>query len=186
MQSTASGGSLVDRMIGALRLDARTFEGIEHDTGATGQAAIVVILAAIAGGIGTVGEEGGQGFFAGIISSLIGWAVFAGFAYFVGTRLLAGPATQSSWSEVLRTLGFAYTPMILTVLGFIPILGAIISLIAFIWFLAAGVIALRQALDMDTGRAVMVGVVAWLLQIVVAIIISLFLGAALFGVSSLF
>ncbi len=186
MQSTASGGSLVDRMIGAARLDARTFEGIEHDTGATGQAAIVVILAAIAGGIGSLGEEGGRGFFGGIISSLIGWAVFAGFAYFVGTRLLAGRATVSSWNEVLRTLGFAYTPMILTVFGFIPILGAIITLIAFIWFLAAGVIALRQALDMDTGRAVLVGVVAWLLQIVVAIIISLILGAAIFGVSSLF
>lgn len=185
MQSTASGDSLVNRMMGAARLDAATFEGIEHDTGATSQAVVVVILAAIAGGIGTLGEEGGQGFIAGIISSLIGWAVFAGFAYYVGTRLLPGPATESSWNEVLRTLGFAYTPMILTVLGFIPILGGIVTLIAFVWFLAAGVVALRQALDMDTGRAVMVGVVAWLLQIVVAIIVSVILGAAIFGVSSL-
>ena len=152
MQS-AGMNSMVDRMVGVARLDVPTYEAIEQDRSATTPALIVVVLAAIAGAIGSLGE-GGEGLIGGLLSGILGWAVFSGVAYFVGTRLLGTPQTSSSWQEVMRTLGFAYTPLLLSVLGFIPAIGWVFALIGAIWFLFTATIALRQSLDMTTGRAI--------------------------------
>ena len=47
---------MLDRVIGVFKLSSNTFEEIEHDQNATGEAAIVVavvaLLAAIGGGVG--------------------------------------------------------------------------------------------------------------------------------------
>lgn len=40
------------RVIGAMKLNAATFEEVEHDTTATGQAALIVLLASVATAIG--------------------------------------------------------------------------------------------------------------------------------------
>jgi hypothetical protein len=49
--------SLIDRMIGAARLDVHTYEAVERDINATTQAALIVIIAAIASGL--TGTGGG-------------------------------------------------------------------------------------------------------------------------------
>ena len=148
--------SLVGRMIGAAMLDVATYEEVEHDTSATTQAGLVVVLAAVAQGIASP-----AGVISGIVGSLIGWLAMAGLTYFIGTRLFKGTAT---WGELLRTLGFATTPGILYIVGIIPILGALASLAIMIWVLVAVVIAIRQALDVTTGKAVLtglLGMIAW-------------------------
>ena len=60
MQGVAA-GSVVQRMLGAARLDVATYEEVEHDTAATPQAAGVVAAAALAAGIGSLREDGGAG-----------------------------------------------------------------------------------------------------------------------------
>lgn len=162
---------LTARMIGAARLDTQTYEAIEHDENATGSALLVVVLAAIASGIGLLGSGRIVAFVVGIIAAIIGWAVYAGIAYLIGTRLLAGPKTQATWGQLLRTLGFAQAPRLLLVIGWIPILGALVSLVVWVWTLITTVIAIRQALDIGTGRAVVTAVVSWLVQLVVYAII---------------
>ena len=47
-----SSSSFVERVIGAIRLDPATYEEVEHDTGATWQAAAVVAAAAIFSRVG--------------------------------------------------------------------------------------------------------------------------------------
>ena len=62
----------------------------------------------------------------------------------------------SDYPELLRTLGFASAPQLLFALGLIP-LGPLLGLLAFLILglsVAAWVIAVRQALDVSTGRAV--------------------------------
>lgn len=184
MQNIAS-RSLIDRMIGVARLDVPTFESIEHDLNATPSAMLVVIVVAICGGIGSLREDGFGGLIGGIIGALIGWAVFAAFVYFVGTRLLAGPETSSSWGEVARTTGFAQTPNVLLIFGFIPILGGIIAIIASIWTLIAQIVGIRQALDISTGRAIAVGIVAIIAEVIVMAIIAAILGVTIYGVGSI-
>lgn len=149
---------MVDRMMGAARLDPAIYEEVESDYSATGQAALVVILVAIAAAIGGAGE-GGRGVFGGVIVAVVGWLVWAGITYLIGDKLFGGTAT---WGELLRTIGFAQSPGVLLVLAIIPVLGWLVQAVVGIWMLIAGIIAIRQALDFTTGRAVLTAVVGWL------------------------
>jgi hypothetical protein len=148
----------IERMKGAALLDVDTYEEVEVDHTATGQAAGVVALVAVAQAIGGAGE-GGFGILSGIISALLGWLLWAGITYLIGDKLLGGTAT---WGELLRTIGFAQTPGVLHVLGIIPVLGGIIRFGVVIWVLIAGIIAIRQALDVSTGKAILTAVLGWL------------------------
>src|SRR5919108_4358867 len=150
-----------DRMKGAALLHIDTYEEVEADQTATGQAAGVVVLIAIAQAIGGAGE-GGLGILAGVVSALLGWLLWAGITYLIGAKLLGGTAT---WGELLRTIGFAQTPGVLHVLGLLPVLGGIIRIGVAIWVLMAGIIAIRQALDVGTGKALLTAVLGWLVII---------------------
>jgi hypothetical protein len=151
----------IERMKGAARLDVDTYEEVEADHTATSQAAGVVTLVAVAQAIGGAGE-GGFGILAGVISALLGWLLWAGITYLIGAKLLGGTAT---WGELLRTIGFAQTPGVLHVLGIIPFLGGVIRLGVALRVLIAGIIAIRQALDVSTGKAILTAVLGWLVMV---------------------
>ena len=84
--------TLVERAIGAARLDVATYEEIEADATALPQATAVVAAAAIAAGIGA-NQEGGAGALLGVLASLLAWYIWAGVTYLIGTRLLPEPTT---------------------------------------------------------------------------------------------
>ncbi len=161
-------------MMGAARLDQATYEAVEHDTNATSQAAIVVVLAAIASGIGALGD-GGEGFIFGIIAGIVGWIAFAAAAYIVGTKLLAAAGTEADLGQLLRVLGFAQVPQLITIVGFIPVVGWIVGMIALVWGIMTTITALRAALEMSTGRAIATAIIAIIAEaIVVGIIFAIF------------
>lgn len=164
-QSSGS-SSMVERMLGAATLNPATFEEVEHDENATMQAAGVVALVAAAQALGRWGGPFAMGSAAGV--ALLGWLVWAGITYFVGTRLFGGTAT---WGELLRTLGFAHAPGILAALAFFPVLGSFLRLALMVWMLLAAIVALRQALDVTTGKAIATGVVGWLILAVLQAIL---------------
>ena len=167
-------GSLVNRMIGAASLDVATYEEVEHDHQATGQAAVVVVIAAICSAIG--GAKGSSSGMIGLLlGQLIGWLIWAGITYFIGEKLFGGTA---SWGELLRTLGFAQSPAVLYVLGIIPFFGGLVRFVVGFWILAAGIIAIRQALDFSTGKAILTALIGWL---AIAIPLMLFGGLAYLG-----
>jgi hypothetical protein len=173
MQASAS-GSLVDRMMGAARLDEATYEAVERDTNATTQAAIVVVIAAVASGIGALGD-GGEGLIWGIVAGILGWIAFAAVAYIVGTKILAAPGTEADLGQLLRVLGFAQVPNILTIVGFVPILGIVVALIVFVWRILTTIVALRAALEMSTGRAIATAIISVIIEsIIVGIILAIF------------
>ena len=156
---------MLARMLGAARLDVATFEDVEHDTGATLQAMLVVIIVSIATGVGSVlvgDSDLVTGVVFGVIRGVLSWSVWALVAWFVGSKILGTQQTQADWGQLARSTGFAQTPGILTFLVFItPIAGAIILLVAFFWQLAAMVVAIRQSLDYtSTFRAFAVVLIA--------------------------
>ena len=61
--------SFTDRMIGAAKLEVKTYEEIEHDESALGQAMAVVALSVIASGIGYAGLGGLRGIFGALIAA---------------------------------------------------------------------------------------------------------------------
>jgi hypothetical protein len=168
METVHQQTSFVERMIGAARLDARVYEEVEHDEQATVQAMSVVLMSAVAAGIGSL-SGGIVGLVVGAILAVVGWAVYAGVAYWVGTTLFKGEHTSATWGELLRTLGFASSPRLLLVLMVIPVLGLIVALAVLVWMLFTTVVAIRQALDFDTGRAIATAVVSWVVLLVVSL-----------------
>ena len=168
--------SMVDRMVRAAKLDPQLYEEVEADKASLGQALGVVVLASIAGGIGSGRLGGLSGFFIGTAAALIGWFVWAALTYFIGTRILPEPNTRADLGELLRTIGFASSPGLLRVLGLIPGVTGIVFLISGIWMLVAMIIAVRQALDYrSTLRAVGVCVIGWIVQIVATLLVVLFI-----------
>jgi len=149
--------SLTTRMMGAAMLDVDTFEEVEHDSSATGQAAAVVAIVAAAQALGAWGGPLAMGRAA--MAALLGWLAWSGVTYLIGTKLFKGQAT---WGEVMRAVGFAHAPGVLAVLGLVPLLGGMVRFALLFWILAAGIIALRQALDITTGKAVATGVLGWM------------------------
>lgn len=160
-------GSLVDRMVGAAFLNIDTYEEVEHDAEATAQAAAVVVMVAVASAIGGLGT-GAPGAVKGAAASIVGWLLWAGITYLVGTKLFGGTAT---WGELLRTLGFADAPGLLMVFGIIPFLGKPVVAVVTLWMLVTGFIAVRQALDFGNGKTFATVLVGWLCYAVLNAII---------------
>ena len=169
--------SIVDRLVGVARLDVPTYEAIEHDQTATPTAAGVVAVASIAGGLGSLGRDGVGGLIGSIVSSLVLWAVFAGVAFFVGTRVLPVASMNVSLGQVLRTLGFAFAPLLLSILGFIPVLGPLIAIAGAIWFFVTATVGLRQAFDVTTNRAIAIAAISYIPAVLLATLI-----LAIFGI----
>ncbi len=143
--------SFQDRVVGALRLQAATFEDVEHDPTAVSQAAIVVL--AVARGrrhrVDRIRTATPVSAIVAILFGLIGWAVSSAVVWLVGTRLMPGKNTEADYGQLLRVVGFAQAPGLFTVLGIIPILGWLVRIVVWVWTLVALVIAVRQALDYD-------------------------------------
>jgi hypothetical protein len=171
----SASSSIIDRMRGAALLDTATYEAVEHDTSATGQAAVVVALAAVASAIGNI-FRGGPGIISALLAYLIGWVLWSGITYFIGTRFFSGTAT---WGELLRTLGFAQAPAVLLVAAIIPGLGVLVKIAVSIWLLATGLIAIRQALDISTGKAMLTALIGWVASVLVNGLVGGLLGIAI-------
>ena len=172
---------MLARMLGAAMLNPDTFEDVEHDSSATWQAALVVIIvtiAAVVGGILAGDGEIFRGLVLGVVRGLVSWAVWAGAAVLVGTTILNTPSTHADWGQVARGTGFAQTPGILSVLFFIPIVGWILVIVGFVWRWAAMVVSLRQTLDYDsTWRAFFVVLIAFIPVLIINIVIQIILGS---------
>ncbi len=168
--------SMVDRMIRAAKLDAQLYEEVEADKGALGQSMGVVVLASVAGGVGSGRLGGVSGILIGTIGALIGWFIWAALTYFIGTKILPEPTTRADVGELLRTTGFSSAPGLIRVLGLVPGLTGIVFLISGVWMLTAMIIAVRQALDYrSTFRAVGVCIIGWFVQVAVLLLLALFI-----------
>lgn len=179
MATVMENRSITDRMMGAAMLSVPTYEEVEHDTTATGQAAVVVLIVAVCSAIGSIGDGVGVAIL-GLVTAFLGWLVWAGITYLIGDKLLGGTAT---WGELLRTLGFAQSPGVLYILGIIPLLGGLIRIAVGIWILVAGVIAIRQALDFSTGKAILTAILGWIAMMILGALVAIpaMIGSAIFG-----
>ena len=174
--------TLWQKMILASCLDVNLYEVVEADTKATRQAFLVIILVSIATGIGT-GISGLAsksalwflwGLLIGVSTSIIGWLLWAFITYWIGRLIFKGPQTEVTYGQMLRTLGFANSPGILRFFSFVPFVGGLIAFVSSLWVLIAGVIAIRQAMDFSTWRALGTAIVGWLIYMLLVFLISFF------------
>ena len=186
---------MIRRMMGAAFFNAETYEEIEADPSAIGQAVLVVILVTVCGAVGgligaMLGGASALGIvlvlIAGLVFGIVRWAIWVSVLSLVGGMMLRTGNTQTSWAEIGRVVGFAYTPGVLSIFsifGFLPyigwIFGWLLSVVIFVWTLAAVTVAVRQALDFEsTGRAIavvlvtaVIGFIPWIIIVIVQAIL---------------
>jgi len=157
-------------MMRAARLDTSLYEEVEADPAAMRPAMQVVVLSSVAAGVGSITEGGLVGIIAITVGTLIGWYIWAGLTYLIGTRLLAEPQTHVDMGQLLRTTGFSSSPGVIRLLGIVPGLANIVMPIAAVWMLVTMIVAVRQALDYSsTWRAVVVCLIGWVVQVLVLV-----------------
>ena len=173
--------TFTQRIIGAALLKSSTYEEVEADTSSTGAAMGVVLLSAVAAGIGARGFGGPMSSLPGTaLVALLAWGAWAMLTYQIGAKLLPGPETHADFGELLRTIGFASAPGILRIVGVVPVLAMPVFALTAVWMLLAMVVAVRQALDYSsTGRALAVCGLSWLLVLAVVLAFGLFVGPGL-------
>jgi hypothetical protein len=154
-----------ERLYGALTLDATVFEEVEHDArDGLVQACGVVALASVARGIGY------DSFLPSLLGGFIGWLFATAVIWIIGVKVLEH---TSDYRELLRTVGFATAPRVLLVFGLIlpgP-LRALLSLFVLFLTVVNFVLAVRQALDVETGRAVFICAVGAIVNLIPSLIL---------------
>ena len=160
-----------ERVVGALKLDANTFEDIERDPTAMGQAVGIIALAALASNLGQIWRLGFGSMLIGVCSSLVGYVIWSVVVWLAGTKLMPDPATKADFPETFRTIAFAAAPGLIGVVTIIPFLGWLLMLILtpviLIWSMAAMVVAVRSVLDYsETFKAVIVVLIGFVVYVV--------------------
>lgn len=171
-------------MIRAARLDKSFYEEVEHDPSYNQDALAVVILVSVIGGLGAFLRLLFNGqvvaafgmFVVQVVLGLVGYYLWVFIAHYVGTSFFKGTGTRD---EVQRAFGFAYSPQVLNLLSFIPCLGALIGIVAWLWSIATGFIAIRQSLDQDDTNAALTVIVSAIIVFVITFIVSLVVGGVL-------
>lgn len=176
--------SLTERMIGAMQADVKTFEEVEKDPAALGQAVAVIVIAAVAALIGNIFRDGIGPGIGGLIATLIGYGVWTVLVVVIGTKLMPEPGTRADFSEGFRVIGFAASPGVFNVLAIIPFLGPLISFCISLWVLVVMVVAVRSVLDYtSTGRAIVVCLIGFIVYLIlyVLVLLPLLTVGAIFG-----
>jgi len=169
---------MIDRVLRAIRLDAKLFREAADTPRLSGEAAIIAIvvslLAAVGSAVGTARPvvhllvEWSNGL-------VFGWLLWALISYLVGT-VLGG---KSGVGEMARVLAYASAPRLLSLLGFIPCVGWLFRVAGWVLSLAAGVLAIRESMEFGTGRALVTAVIGWLVYIAATVTLAVVLGGAL-------
>jgi len=156
------------RFAGAVLLKPEIFEDVEADTSSIRGAIVIVLMSAIAAGIGSFGATAARPAVLAVISvlALVVWMIWAMLTYEIGARLMPTPPTRADVGQLARTIGFASAPGVLRVFGLIPGATTPVFAVTEVWMWMAMVVAIRQALDYtSTARAAVVCALAWLTAI---------------------
>ncbi len=186
---------MLDRIIGVITLKAPVYRQIADDKTATGQAAIIVVIALLienffqrlvtitSGGAVRVDLVGAIiGMIIGVIIGLIGWVVTAWVLQFVARQF--GGKTDTY--EMLRVTGFVEVFGIIAVVNVLTIAGTafacIAGLIAFvvaILRLIGYIIGVREAAEFSTGNAIITAIIAAIVMFIIVVVIGGAIAAAI-------
>ncbi len=181
---------LLQRMVRAARLDPDLFYTLERDRSANGQAFLVVLIVAACTLLGAITpgllslfsvNVGGAAFsgwfflqtlFQICVNMIGGWLFWTAVAAVVGMRF----GGRADFEGVMRAVGFAYSPGVLYLLAFVPVVGRVIRLVVGVWIVIGMIVAVRESLHFDTGKAVLTAAVTTGILMVIGYLIHMPLG----------
>jgi hypothetical protein len=156
--------SLIDRVVGVVRLELPTYEAIKRDPGAMGQAALVVLLTGVATNVwvAAFAPRGAVNALGGIVLAFVAWGLFAVLVWWLGRRWFSPTWAPPDLGQLLRLTGFATAPTFLNLFGFVPLIGWLVLMIASIWSLITAYTAVRVGLATTEGKALAATFIAYL------------------------
>lgn len=175
----------MDRIMGVLTLKAPVYRQIADDQNATTTAGIIVVVVALLQGIlgaAIIGALGAQlpqapGLAASlnpitfairtIISAILGWLIVSWVFAFVSKTFFGG---KTNTGEMLRVFGYT---QVFAIIGIIPCLG----IIGWILSIIGAIIGIREASEFDTTKAILTGIIGFVVLIIVGAIIGIVLAA---------
>jgi hypothetical protein len=156
---------MIRNVMRVILLDVDFFKEAAVDKSLNGQAAIIVVVASGLAGVGSAIAENVSviaSIPAGIVAGVLGWFLWSGVSFVLGTRVFAG---DSSYDEMLRVIGFAFAPL---AIGVVPYLG----LPAAAWMLLATVIAVREGLGIATPKALVTMAAGWVVWLALTVAVN--------------
>ena len=145
-------------LIRAVRLDGDLYSEVRADATATTRSLAVVLLVALAHGVGGIIRSIAFGrdpilesFLVGVQGEIVFWVVAGAVIYLVGRYVLGGRGT---YGQVIRPLGFAVAPgLLIVVAALASLVGSVPRVLALGvlagWRLVASFVAVRQALGLN-------------------------------------
>jgi hypothetical protein len=164
---------MIERFFRAMRLESPFYREASEDTSLDRESTLLVILVALIASLGELTGEGGSflAYLGSVANSiLLGWLLWAVVAWFVGRNVMDG---EGSLGGMLRGLAYASVPRLLGVFSGLPVIGWLFGLAAGILSLIAGIIAIREGMSVDTGKAVIIALLGGLFYIAVSVLIGM-------------
>ena len=174
---------MLNRIMGVAMLKAPVYREIADDQNGTSQAAIIVVVMAVIGGIlGAISIVLASSFITDsaqlaqlgspvgtaiktIVNAILGWLIGS----WVMATVAGAFGGKTNTGEMLRVFGFTQVFQILAV---VPCVGTIAALALSI---VGAIIGIREAAEFDTTKAVLTGVVGFIVLMIVSTIVGLVL-----------
>jgi hypothetical protein len=159
---------LLSRLIRAATFNGELYDEVKGDSALTVEAALVVLLASVSGGLASMisflidGAKFGDAILMlvrAVIFQVIGWALLAFLVYFIGATFFGG---KVSFNELLRTTGYAYAPGVAAVVCFIWGLRPFLWVVFLLWVIGTVIYAIIRSFGGTPGNALM----TWLISAV--------------------
>ncbi len=161
--------ALVPRMADAAQGKQEVYlEALEEDPDARSRTAVIVCLGALAAGVGALGQGPAAAVWY-LLFAVGGWWAFVGVIYGTAKVLSGGELPEDGYRRLLATLGLAYSPATLLVLGLFPVFGPLFTLAALIWLGFTGYVAVKTALVMEADHTLLATFAAWIVLFAVSL-----------------
>ncbi|MEX2158333.1 MAG: hypothetical protein WEB04_02935 [Dehalococcoidia bacterium] len=153
-------GILADRLLRLVRLDTSVFDEVRQDPSATLPAVLVAVVSTVLAGLGgwlwwwiqdyeDKGELFMKSVILGSLFSIALWIVWLLVTWVILTQLFREDA---DWQQMLRTMGMASIPLVISVVMFIPGLDFGIALASVALYFGLTTIAVQSVTPADPAR----------------------------------
>ena len=160
----STGDAFFQRVLGVVKLQEPVYAEIKRDAAALNQAVLVVLLSALATNVwvAVFAPNGIIRALGGVVLAFVAWLLFGTLAWWLGARWFAPRWALPDLRQMLTLTGFATAPAVLNILGFVPVIGWLILMVASIWSLLTAYSAVRIGLATDERSGLIATFIAYL------------------------
>ena len=142
----------LSRLFRGTSLSSDAYNDVAEDSTAVIDGIFILVLASVASGAGAIGlsidelhNGGGSIFISAFLANLMSWILWALTSVIVTSLFVQAIPDLDLGLRFLRTSLLAQAPVILRLLGFVPVFGPWAIIIVLAWQFAAMTVAVRQA-----------------------------------------